>query len=200
LNISDTMGEHVDPVTHLVIPLLVLLVARQNPRLVVPLAFFAILPDFDSLLGPHRMVLHNVFVILLIPLAFIAFARLRRPDLLLPGMIVLFYLSSHLMLDLDGVALFYPLDETAYKFIPVLEFYTAPDVHFVFYFDWGAVPLEQKTQYNLLSQLSFAYLLFLVTIGTVYRKELKGWTKKSVDALKTIARKFKVLFRKKGAR
>ena len=189
------MAESVDPVTHLVIPLLALLAAKQNVRMAVLLSVFAILPDFDSLFGPHRMMLHNVFVIVLIPLAFIAFARLRKPNLVLPGLIVLFYLCSHTLLDLDGVALFYPLDANAYKFIPVIEFYTAPTVHFAFYVDWGVVPLLQVTEYRLLSGLTIAYIMFIGLLGFTYRDGVKKCVRKTAVAMKSFLRR---IFRYRG--
>lgn len=184
-----------DPVTHLAIPLLVLLVARQNPRLVIPLSLLAIFPDFDSIVGPHRMVLHNVFVIFLIPLAFILFARLKRPELLLPGMIALFFLSSHLLLDLDGVAFFYPLDATAYQFVPVLEFTTAPNMNLVFYVDWGAVQLPQKAEYNMLPGISVAYLLFFSLLCYQYRKQVKRFTGRVAGALGSLFAKIAKMVR-----
>jgi hypothetical protein len=193
------MAESVDPVTHLVIPLLALLAAKQNVRMAVLLSVFAILPDFDSLFGPHRMVLHNVFVIVLIPLAFIAFARLRKPNLVLPGLIVLFYLCSHTLLDLDGVAFFYPLDANAYKFIPVFEFFTAPTVHFAFYFDWGVVPLLPATEYRLISGLTIAYILFVGLLGFTYRDGVKKCIRKTAAAMKLFLRRILRYGGKKGS-
>lgn len=190
------MAEFVDPITHLVIPLLVLLAAKQSPRLVVPLAFFAIFPDFDSIVGPHRMVLHNVFVIVLIPLAFLLFARYKRPELLLPGMIAAFYLSSHILLDMDGVAFFYPIDQTAYMFVPHLEFFTAPDFHFAFYVEWGSMSLPAKNEYNLLSSISIAYILFLVLLCVVYRDGVKSFPRRFSKGVKSMLAKMKGILRR----
>jgi membrane-bound metal-dependent hydrolase YbcI (DUF457 family) len=179
----------VDPVTHLIIPLLVMLAARQNTRLVVMLSFFALLPDLDSIFGPHRMVLHNIFVIVLAPLAFLLYARLRKPELLLPGMIALFFLSSHLLLDLDGVAFLYPIDQTAYMFVPYLEFVTMPDFHFVFYVTWGAVELPEKYNYNMLNSTSIAFLLYSVMLCVMFREKVKRfWGKLKVKAKSFLSR------------
>lgn len=184
------MAESVDPVTHLMIPLLALLAAKQNVRAVVLLSVFAILPDFDSLLMPHRMVLHNVFVVVMIPLAFIVFARLRKPEYVMPGLILLFYLCSHVLLDLDsGVALFYPLDADAFKVSPVLEFYTAPSIHFAFYFDWGVFPLEQKSEYNLISGIAFAYLLFFGLLCFTHREGVRKYIRKAWTITKSLPRR-----------
>jgi hypothetical protein len=171
------------------IPLLVMLAAKQDVKTSVLLSFFAIVPDFDSLLGPHRMVLHNVFVAVLIPLVFIVIARYKKPEFVVPGLIILFYMSSHLLLDLQGVALFYPLDSNAYKFVPVFEFFTAPTVHFNFYIDWGVAPLEQVTEYNLFSPLITAYFLFIGILSVTYRSEIKVCVRKSKATVKSFIRR-----------
>lgn len=183
----------------MIIPLLVLLATRQKARLVVLLSFFAIFPDFDSIFGPHRMVLHNIFVIVLIPLAFLLFARFKRPELLLPGMIATFFLSSHILLDLDGVAFFYPIDPTAYMFIPHIDFITAPDFHFNFYLEWGAMNLPQKTEYNMLPSISIAYIFFLVLIFVNFKKEIKGAAGKLLVRARALLSKFVKMLRPERA-
>jgi hypothetical protein len=166
--------------------MLVLLAAGLDKRLVIPLAFFAILPDFDSFLTPHRVVLHNMFVVILLPLAFIIFAKLRKPQFVLPGMLVLFYLSSHILLDLDGVAFFYPLSTSAYQFIPVFELHTVPGIWFTFYFKWGEIPLPQATDYNLLSSISIAFFLFFLLLAYVNRTEVRRWLRAAVGRAKSM--------------
>lgn len=160
-----------DPASHLILPLLILLAARLDARLVVPLSIFAILPDLDSLLGPHRMVLHNVFIIVVIPLAFILIARWKRPSLVLPGLIVLFYLGSHILLDLGGVALLYPFYDGAFYFVPHLDFYTAPSIGFNFIVEWGVRTLEPTTYYTFVSSLGFTFVLFFAVMLVLFRKE-----------------------------
>jgi len=186
LNIGDTMAETVDPLTHLALPMLVLLAAGQDKRLVIPLAFFAILPDFDSFLTPHRVVLHNMFIVIILPLAFILIAKLRKPRFVLPGMLVLFYLSSHILLDLDGVAFFYPLSTSAFQIIPIFELHTAPGISFTFYFKWGEIPLPQVTDYNLLSSMSIALFVFFLLLGYVYRTEVRSWLRKTASRAKSM--------------
>lgn len=180
------MAESVDPLTHLALPMLVLMAAGLDKRQVIPLAFFAIFPDFDSLITPHRVVLHNMFVVVLLPLAFILFAKLRKPQLVLPGMLVLFYLSSHILLDLDGVAFFYPLSMSAYQVIPVFELHTAPGIWFDFYVKWGEIPLPQATEYNLLSSISIAFLVFFLLLAYVNRTEVRSCVKKVVGRVKSM--------------
>ena len=189
-----------DPVSHLMIPLLVMLAAKQDVKTSVLLSFFAIVPDFDSLLGPHRMVLHNVFVVVLIPLVFILIARYKKPEFVLPGFMILFYMSSHVLLDLDGVALFYPLDSNAYRFVPVFELFTAPAVHFNFYISWGVAPLVQVTEYNLFSSLITAYIIFIGLLSVIYRNDIKVCIRKSTVTVKSFIHRIGGSGKEKGSK
>jgi hypothetical protein len=127
--------------THIFIPIVILLLFSKklnlNPGLVIALSFFAILPDTDAVffllrLSPvplHRILFHNVFI-LVIPLLCFIFLKSRR------GIfgIICFYLASHLILDLfnGGIFLFYPFYDHVffanfellfpYSFIPVIEY------------------------------------------------------------------------------
>jgi LexA-binding, inner membrane-associated putative hydrolase len=184
----------VDPVTHLILPLLLLLAAKQDSRIVVPLSLFAIFPDFDSLLGPHRMVLHNLFVIVGIPLAFILIARVKKPSFVYPGMIVMFYLVSHIILDMSGVALLYPFYENAFFFVPHLTFTTAPSLSLNFFVEWGTKPLLQTNTYSMIGDLGFALILMLILLIIIKRKELPGWIEWETRKAKQLVRGFIGLF------
>jgi len=199
LNSGSTFETDVDPVVHLILPLLLLLAAKQDSRLVVPLSIFAILPDFDSLLGPHRMVLHNLFVVVGIPLAFILIARVKKPSFVLPGMIVMFYLVSHIILDMSGVALFYPFYENAFFFVPHLTLTTAPSFSFDFFVEWGTKPLEQSTHYTMIGDLGFACILMVVLLATINRKKLPGWISWEFSKIKQLLKGFVGLFRRHSA-
>ena len=188
-----------DPVVHLILPLLLLLAAKQDSRIVVPLSIFAILPDFDSLLGPHRMVLHNLFVIVGIPLALILIARVKKPSLVPPFAIIMFYLVSHIMLDMSGVALLYPFSENAFFFIPHVTLTTAPSFSLDFFVEWGAKPLVQTNTYSMIGDLGFALLLMLAALVVIKRKELPGWIDWEIRKAKQLLRGFFGLFNKKGA-
>jgi len=189
----------VDPVTHLILPLLLLLAAKQDSRIVVPLSVFALFPDLDSLLGPHRMVLHNLFVIVGIPLAFILIARVKKPSLVYPGVIVMFYLVSHIVLDMSGVALLYPFYENAFFFVPHLTFTTAPSLTLDFFVDWGTKPLTQSTHYSMMGDLSFALILMLLLLIVINRRKLPGWIGWEIAKAKQLLRWFFGLFDKRGA-
>ena len=199
MNSGSTFETDVDPVVHLILPLLLLLAAKQDSRIVVPLSIFAIFPDFDSLLGPHRMVLHNLFVVVGIPLAFILIARVKKPSFVLPGMIVMFYLASHIILDMSGVALFYPFYENAFFFVPHLTFTTAPSLSFNFFVEWGTKPLVQTNTYTMIGDLGFALILMLVLLIVINRRKLPGWISWEIEKAKQLLRGFFGLFNKRGA-
>jgi membrane-bound metal-dependent hydrolase YbcI (DUF457 family) len=184
----------VDPATHLAIPLLILLAARMNPRLVVPLSFFALFPDFDSLFGIHRQLFHNIFVTVLIPLAFLIYAKARKPGWVLPIAIIMFYLISHVMLDLSGVALLYPFYQEAFYFEPNLYFYTQPTVRFDLVVEWGVRPLQDDYEYVFISEAGFVYLFVLVAVLVIFRTEMKGWLVRRVEDVKWILRRIRSFF------
>ena len=124
---------------HIFIPVVILILfskkLKLNTREVIAISFFAILPDIDSIffllklssLPLHRILFHNVFI-LIIPFLCYIFIKSRREVF---G-IICFYLTSHLILDLftGGIFLFYPVYnnvffanvELLYNFKPVLEY------------------------------------------------------------------------------
>jgi len=94
--------------SHIFIPLTILLIfsgkLRLDPKKIMVLSFFGILPDADAFIFTHRAFLHNVFV-LIIPLLIFIFVKNKE----IPG-IISFYLVSHIILDIfnGGVFLLYP--------------------------------------------------------------------------------------------
>ncbi|CAG0998569.1 hypothetical protein METP2_03095 [Methanosarcinales archaeon] len=127
---------------HIFIPVAILFLfskkLKLNPTEVITLSFFAALPDADSLFfvlkfSPtplHRVLFHNVFIVI-IPLLLLIFVKKRRQ---VSG-IICFYLTSHLILDLftGGISLFYPIYHDIFfvhaellftdgSFIPALEY------------------------------------------------------------------------------
>ncbi len=131
--------------SHIFIPVVILLLFSEklklNPREVIALSLFAVLPDTDSIffvlkLSPvplHRVLFHNVFI-LVIPLLCFILVKSRRAVF---G-IICFYLTSHLILDLftGGTFLFYPIYNNVFfaniellfdhgSFTPALEYGTS---------------------------------------------------------------------------
>ena len=194
MNRREPFQNDVDPATHLVLPLLILLAARQPPRLAVPLSLFAILPDFDSLFGIHRELFHNIFIAVLLPLAFLYYAKARKPSFVLPMSMILFYLVSHLVLDLDGVALLYPVYDGAFYFIPVLFVHTAPTFGFDFHVEWGITNLVQHNDYVFVSELGFIFIFIFIILLIIFRKEMKGWFSRRLDDCRWLISKIKSLF------
>ena len=100
---------------HIFIPLVILLIfsdkLRLNKRNIIALSFFGILPDADAFIFIHRAFLHNIFVLLIVPLVIFAFIK----DIKIYG-IISFYLMSHLILDIfnGGIFLFYPLYDNVF--------------------------------------------------------------------------------------
>lgn len=108
---------------HVFIPLVILLIFSEklgtDPKKAVALVFFAVLPDADAIILPHRAVFHNIFI-LVIPLLLFILIRNRR-DIL--GIICLF-LASHLILDMfnGGISLLYPLSSNVFFIHTELRF------------------------------------------------------------------------------
>lgn len=97
-----------EPIFHLLIPVLFLIAffPKIKKKLILALAIFAVLPDFDIFIPTmHRIIFHNIFFAVGIALIiFFVFGKL-------PGLISLFLLSAHLIMDFVyyGIALFWPL-------------------------------------------------------------------------------------------
>lgn len=93
---------------HIFIPLAILFIfsnrLKLDPKKIIILSFFGILPDMDIFLF-HRASFHNIFV-LLIPLLIFIIIKNRRD---ISG-IICFYMISHVILDAfnGGAFLLYP--------------------------------------------------------------------------------------------
>jgi len=153
-----------DPLFHFLFPLIVLLGVKVKikHKLIVAffLAFLAILPDVDIMIGVHRATFHNIFVTLLLPLAgvVLAFKYDKPPDFFWRkiSILTLAFLISHPIIDLftpdifihekisenPGVKLLYPLSNEYFRIptIPLTVFSDQPNTElnlslgFLFYF------------------------------------------------------------------
>lgn len=117
---KDTMP---DPITPLIVAtsLLWLFWDKKYRNYVLVLSPLAVLPYIDHLLPPyHRLLLHNVFILVpIISLALYARFRAKNDVLYNVSLIATFFLLSHLLLDLftgAGVPLFYPLSAATVGF------------------------------------------------------------------------------------
>ena len=162
-----------DPFQHLLLPLLFLLAIRIDTRRVLLFAPLAVLPDFDALLGLHREFGHSFIPILIVPLLVIAYARFRRPEWLLSALIVQFYLASHVVLDLGGVAFLWPFVSEQFYFEPAITFGVEGGLDFAFVFDYGMREMPEMGTTSFLSEAGAALLLLGALIAVVFRNDAK---------------------------
>jgi membrane-bound metal-dependent hydrolase YbcI (DUF457 family) len=92
---------------HLIVPLLALLIVsrKEDWKYILLLLPVAVIPDMDSIVTQHRMILHNIFIpVILLLLGW----RLQKYRTVF--VISAVYFASHVFLDMfgGGVVLFYP--------------------------------------------------------------------------------------------
>lgn len=160
-----------DPVLHLLLPLLFLIAVGIDKRKAVLLAPFAILPDLDVLFGLHREALHSFLFILVFPIALIAYSRMKKPEWLLGAFLALFYLASHIVLDFSGVAFLWPFVHEGFFLDIDVTLTVRPEFQFGFDFAYGMEPLHQATTTYLVSDMAFSLIFLGVLMAAVFRKE-----------------------------
>ncbi len=96
-----------DPFFHVLVPVLAVLALRPDldRRMVVMLSPLTLVADLDWFFSAHRYLFHNVFFVVVV--AGIVYAASQKNHTV--GLLALFFLASHLVLDLTAVGLFYPL-------------------------------------------------------------------------------------------
>ena len=101
-----------EPIIHFLIPVLVVLALfpKLDRRLVLLLSPLTIIMDLDILMW-HRFLLHNVFFMLFVVGLVYVVCLVKKHDVKIPVMIAMFFLVSHIILDLGGpgVGMFYPV-------------------------------------------------------------------------------------------
>jgi membrane-bound metal-dependent hydrolase YbcI (DUF457 family) len=182
-----------DPFQHLLLPLMFLLAIRMDYRMAVVFAPLAVLPDFDALFGLHRALGHSFVPILVLPMAIILFARFKRPELLLPALIVQFYLASHVVLDLGGVAFLWPIVPEQFYFEPAVTFTADGGFSLGFHLDYGWRELPDMGTTSFLSDAGAALILLGALMTVVFRREAVGALRKAWSAVRETF--FKVLRR-----
>ena len=162
-----------DSLFHFVFPIIAVLAARVNTKHIikatVAAAAVAVLLDLDHFIGLERALLHNVFVTILLPLVLLFLSFHFRTNKYVKGffLLLLIFLSSHVMLDLftnpifgtnigisegSGVALFYPLSNVKYSInfnilIPIRTGYP-----------------QQTVEDYIVSSLGFGILIYFIVI------------------------------------
>ncbi|MBU0623732.1 MAG: metal-dependent hydrolase [Candidatus Thermoplasmatota archaeon] len=163
-----------DPLIHLLLPILFLLALRIDTRKVILFAPFAILPDFDAAFHLHRAVLHSFIPIVILPACLILYSKMKRPEWMLSSLLVLFYLSSHIVLDLGGVAFAWPFTTDMLYFDPEVTFNMQGGINFGFHLQYGVKPYVEMTTTDFVSETGFAMIFLGMLVVAVFRKEAKN--------------------------
>ncbi|MCU0860335.1 MAG: metal-dependent hydrolase, partial [Thermoplasmata archaeon] len=140
-------------------------------RRAVLLAPLAVLPDLDALFGLHRALGHSFIPILVLPMAILAYSRYMRPEWMPAAVLAQFYLASHVVLDLGGVAFLWPIVQEQF-YVDLGVTLTAGDGFRIdFTADAGTRELADMGTTYILSDFGFALLFLAVLCAAVYRKE-----------------------------
>jgi len=163
-----------DPLMHVLLPLLFLLALRIDTKKVILLAPLAILPDFDAAFNLHRAVFHSFIPVVILPVGLILYSRVKRPDWMLSALVVFFYLASHVVLDLGGVAFAWPFTTDMLYFDPEVTFNMQGGINFGFHLQYGMKPFVEMTTTDFLSETGFAIMFLGMLVVAVFRKEAKN--------------------------
>ena len=181
-----------DPLMHILLPTLFLLAIRLDPKMVILFSPLTILPDFDAAFGLHRAVFHSFVPVVVIPVALIVYSRLRKPEWLVGALLVQFFLASHVVLDLGGVAFLWPFVEDQLYFDPVITFGLQGGIDFDFQLEYGWKPYEPMETTQFVSESGFAILFLAALMTVVFRKEavaaFRGGWKIVVDLVSRLRR------------
>ena len=104
-----------EPAFHLILPTILAIALGIPVDTALSLAPLSLLFDLDIFLNAHRR-FHSlvIFTAIAVPTAFLVLIIL--PDMIIPYLVGLFYLGSHLLLDIftGEMALFYPFSPKGY--------------------------------------------------------------------------------------
>jgi len=164
---------------HFIIPLLILLVAfpKINKKIVIALAFLALVPDLDFFIDfTHRFLFHSIFFPIIISLIIYFFSKNLQMAL-----ISFYYLISHLILDLTtgSIALFWPLYQK------LIEIDISLNSWWQFVFSIKTYPLS-RIEEHMINYPSYFFtiegilvmLLFVIMLVTAYNKEIANFFKR----------------------
>jgi hypothetical protein len=163
-----------DPLMHILLPVLFLLALRLDTKKVLLFAPLAVLPDFDAAFNLHRAVFHSFIPVIILPIGLILYSKAKRPEWMLGSLLVLFYLASHVVLDLGGVAFAWPFTTDMLYFDPEVTFNMQGGINFGFHLQYGIKPYVEMTTTDFLSETGFAMIFLAVLVAVVFRKEAKN--------------------------
>jgi membrane-bound metal-dependent hydrolase YbcI (DUF457 family) len=178
-----------EPLMHLVLPLLFLLALRVDARKALIFAPLAILPDLDALFGLHRALGHSFIPIVVLPMILLAYAKYWRPEWMFSALLVQFYLASHVVLDLGGVAFFWPFVQQQFYFEPGITFAASDGFDIGFTLEYGMRDLREMGTTSILSDAGFALLMLAVLTVAVFRKDALKGLRMASDTLKGVLMK-----------
>ena len=158
---------------HLMLPLLFLLALKLDTRMVLLMAPLAIIPDFDAAFNLHRAVFHSFIPVVVLPVALIVYSKLKRPEWMLGALLIQFYLASHVLLDLGGVAFAWPFTTDMLFFDPEVTFNLQGGINFGVHLDYGLRPYQRMGTTDFISQSGFALVFLGILLMVVFRKEAK---------------------------
>jgi len=159
---------------HVLLPLLFLLALRIDTKKTILLAPLAILPDFDAAFNLHRAAFHSFIPVIILPISLILYSKTKRPEWMLGSLLVLFYLASHIVLDLGGVAFAWPFTTDMLYFDPEVTFNMNGGINFVFHLQYGIKPYVEMTTTDFLSETGFAMIFLGVLVAAVFRKDARN--------------------------
>ncbi len=180
-----------DPLMHLVLPLLFLLALRVDTRRAVLLAPLAVLPDLDALFGLHRALGHSFIPIVLVPMAVLVYSKLKRPEWVAAALIAQFYLASHVILDLGGVAFLWPFVQEQFYLELGVTFAASDGFDIGFTADWGMRELQDMGTTSILSDYGFALLFLGALTAAVFRKEFADGVRKLWSTIRSLPGMFR---------
>ena len=204
-----------DTAAHIMIPLIILLALRVDTRKVLLILPFSVVMDLDFFIpGAHRMVFHNVWIAIVIPVLVILYLDRFYPKYRSYGLIAFFFLLSHLVLDLaDGVALLYPIVTDFYYFEAEMFFqFIGPVPIPDFSINYGTILAEETqivgetmtagdtaTQYASVSEVSSGLFLTLIVAASMYYEKSFKFLKEVwdllVDIISYFVERLKTLFK-----
>lgn len=160
-----------DPLMHLLLPLLFLLALRVDTRKAVLLAPLAVLPDLDALFGLHRALGHSFVPVLVIPMAILAYAKFKKPEWMLAAVLTQFYLASHVVLDLGEVAFLWPIMREQLDLDLGVTLAEEDGFHIDLIVKWETKELADLGTTYILSEFGFALIFLAALSAVVFRRE-----------------------------
>ena len=93
---------------------------------------------------------------------------------MLYSMLVLFYMVSHVALDLGGVAFAWPFTKDMFYMDPELRFNIQGGINFEWHFKVGIKEYQEMGETDFIAESTFGFLLLVVIAAVVYRKEARA--------------------------